>query len=185
MTGRQTSVRQESLDGVRELEQSHRVGHGGAALADPASHLLLRESELLGELVIRRCLLEDAEVLTMEVLHQGLFEREAVLGRSHDRRNALETGELRRTPPSFSGDQLVGLWAGLTHQDRLEHAHRLDRGRESGQRLVVEECTGLERVGLDLDDRQLPELGIALLQPFCGGDEGPEAPTQSASASHR
>jgi hypothetical protein len=185
MTSSDPPISEETLDRVGELQEADRVGHRGAATADPAGHFFLGESELLGELLIGGSLLENTEVLTMEVLDQGLLEGPDVLSRAHNGRNGLETRSLGRPPPAFPGDQFELLGRYFAHENRLEHTDRLDRGRQTSERIIVEEGTRLIGVGFDLSDGELPELGVALLQLFCCGDEGTESPTESALACHR
>ena len=76
--GRPTAaLRQQLLDGGRELEQTQRVGDRRPALADPRGHLLLGQAEVLDQLLVGRRLFEGVEVLAVEVLDQRLLDRAA------------------------------------------------------------------------------------------------------------
>jgi hypothetical protein len=92
---------------------------------------------------------------------------------------------LGRAPTPLASNQFKLLGRNLAHEDRLKHTDRLNGCRQTSERIVVEERAWLIGIGLDLSDRELPELGVALLQSFCCGDEGSESPTESALACHR
>ena len=92
----------ESLYGRRELQDAQTVRDRGPALADPASDVVVREFEVLDELLIRRGLLERIECLALHVLDDRLLEGERVVGHSDDRGDALEPDLARRAPPALA-----------------------------------------------------------------------------------
>ena len=95
--------------------------------------LLVREPEILRELLVCGRFLESREVLSVQVLHQCLFHRSEFVDLAHDDRHGLLLGELRSTPAPFACDQLVTTCRHLAHEQWLQHADFLDRLREIRQ----------------------------------------------------
>jgi hypothetical protein len=138
--------------------------------------------EFLDQLLIGSGLLQDVQVLTMEVLDQRLFEAVDFVRLLHEHGDGLQPGPSSRTPPSLTGDQLVlvGGTLDLSDEDRLEHPELLDRRRQRRHGLLVEVHPGLQRVGPDVADRDLPENR----RPLPGdlrGNQSTEPLTQSAT----
>ena len=182
---RARSLTSRATDG-RQLQQPQGVGHRGPALAHPAGDVVLAEGELLGQLRVGRGLLQRGEVLALEVLDQGLLERGGVGDLADQRRDRGEAGLLGGPPAALAGDQLEVV-ADRAHQDRLEDAELADRRRQRRQGLVLELGAGLVGVGPDRGRSAAPaapSLGRRR-GPRRVRDEGAEALTQPAAASHR
>ena len=186
MTHREPALVHQLLDRRRELEQTERVGDRRAALADLRGDRLVGEPEVLDELLVRGSLLERVEVVAVEVLDQRVLERGGVVGLAHQCRDPVEPDAPRGAPPPLACDQLEAV-LDRSDEHRLEHADLADRVRQSPEGLFVEVRARLEAVRPDHLDRQLLErvrasaVGVDL---DAGGDECPEALTQSAASRH-
>ncbi len=156
MARRQLVLRHEALDGGRQLEEAQRVGHRRARPAHLLGHRLLGELEVLHQLLVGGGFLQRVEVLAVQVLHQGLLQRQHVVHRAHHHRDGRQPGPLGRPPPPLAGDQLVALVPDLSHEDRLQDAQLGDRRGQGGQRLLVEVGARLMWVGGDRPHRHLP-----------------------------
>ena len=119
------------------------------------------EVELLDQLLVRAGLVQRVEVLTVQVLDQRLFQAHGVVGLVNERRYRLKSCSPGGAEATFAGDQLVLFRPDLSHQNRLKNTNRLDRVDESGQTLLTELVTGLERVRADPGERHLAEHGAA------------------------
>ena len=152
---RMRAVLQAALDRRRELEQPQRVGDRRAALADPGRDLVVREREVLDQLLVRGRFLERVQLLALDVLDDGVLEHRGVVGDAHDRRDGLQPDPPRRAPAALARDQLVAAALGRAHENRLQDADLADRVGQRGQRLLVEVLARLLRVRPDLRGRDI------------------------------
>ena len=186
MTHREPALVHQLLDRRWELEQPERVGDRRAALADLRGDRLVGKPEVLDQLLVRRRLLERVEVVAVKVFDQRVLERGGVVGLAHQRRDPVEPHAPGGTPPSLARDQLVAV-LDRPDEHRLEHADLTDRVGQGAEGLLVEVAARLETVRPDRLDGQLLEpvptsaVGVDL---DTGGDECPEALTQSAASRH-
>ena len=116
-------------------------------------------AELLQQLLVGRRLLQRVELDAVDVLQQGVAEHGVVGGVPDDGRHGLQAGRASRPESTLPHDELVGALAVLADDDRLEEAELLDAVGELLERLVVEDLTGLLRVGDDGRHGHLPEFG--------------------------
>ena len=185
MSGRELAVREQTLDRWRQPEQPNRVGDRRSALADTGGHLVVRELEVLDQLLERRRFLERRQVLTMQVLDERLLDRTEVVGGPDDGRDGRQTGTLRRPPAPLTGDQFVLAVADRSDEDRLQHAHLGDRGRQLDQPLLGEVHAGLMGIRRD---RRRGHVGERRAVPgarhVTRGDQRAETLSETATTRH-
>ena len=133
--------------------------------------------------MVCRGLFEGVECFALNVLDDGLLQRERVVGDPDDCRHRLEADSLRRPPPTFAGDELVAVLR-FAHEDRLQHANLANRFGEGVQRLLVEELAGLMRVRADRRRRDFEQAQRGRGTRFRRRDQRAESPTQSAGTRH-
>ena len=121
----------------RELQQADRVRDVRSRHAEPFGERLLLEAELLEELSEGLGELDRVEVLTMDVLDEGLAEGLRVVALPDHRGHGRETGELGGPQTPLAGDQLEAV-PGLAHHDRLEDPYLADRHRQCLEGVVLE-----------------------------------------------
>ena len=83
------------------------------------------EIKLIYKLLIGRRLLQGMEIDPMEVLHDGLFERQAIIYvHLNEDRHEFEFGKHRSSPSSLPRDHLVliDLTLDRSNDDRLKNA---------------------------------------------------------------
>jgi hypothetical protein len=165
----------------------------------------VRAAEVVEQLLVRRGLLQRVQLRTVQVLQQGVAEHDVVAGLPHDRRDHVEAGLGDRPPAALPHDQLVAvlavLAAGAPDHHGLEQPDLAHRVHQLGHRVLVEDLARLAGVGADRPHRQLGEVGPLdrgeperrvdgrrgpLVQAvlgirLVGGDQGPEAASQSTS----
>ena len=138
-----------ALDRRRETQQPDRVGDLRPRAADAVGELLVGGAEVAQELVVGRCLLERVELLTVQVLQQGVAQHDVVGGVADDRRDATEPGLARCPPASLAHDELVPRWPNAADDDRLKQTDLPNRVDQLGHGVVVEDPPRLARVRLD------------------------------------
>ncbi|GIU90254.1 MAG: hypothetical protein KatS3mg010_1353 [Acidimicrobiia bacterium] len=178
----QRAVLHVPLDRRRELEQPEHVGDRRPGLADPLGHLVVREVEVLDQLLVGRRLLQRVQLLALDVLDDGLLQHRGVVGVPDDGGDRLEADPAGGPPATLAGDELEGV-ALLPDEHRLEDAHLPDRLGEGREALLVEVLARLLGVGPDRGDGDLLEPGATVLDGP-RGDEGAEPLTQSAGSRH-
>ena len=136
------------LDRGRQLQEPQRVGDRDAAASDPRRHLLVRETEVLDELLVGGGFLERVEVGAVHVLDQRVLERRRVVGRSDEGGDRLQSGAPRRPPTTLARDQLVAVVRG-SYEHGLEHADFPNGVGQRAELLLTEMLAWLVPVGLD------------------------------------
>ena len=132
-----------------EGQQSDRVRDGGTRTSQACGELLLRDPEVLEELLVRGGLLERVELDAMDVLDQRFLEEVGVLRRSHDGGHGRQAGDHRRAQSTLAGDELVAVRTQRAHDERLEHADVEQARGELVDVLLVEHVARLARVAGD------------------------------------
>ena len=131
----------------------------GPAAADPGGQLVVRAAEVLEQLLVGGRLLERVQLGAVQVLQQRVAEQVVVAGLPHDRRDDGQARLLGGAPAPLTHDQLELPVTGVPDHDRLEQPHLPHRVHELGHRLLVEHLPRLPRVGPDVPDRDLGEVG--------------------------
>ena len=128
---------QEALDLSFQIQEPQEVAHRGARAAHGLGDLLVGHPELLDQFRERRGLFEWAQVLALDVFDERDAERGRVRDVADQGRYSVQTGEPRRAPAPFAGDELVAV-APITqgtHHHGLHHPLRPDRVRQLLQTL--------------------------------------------------
>ena len=87
VSGGEAPVDEHRLDRIGQREQSQRIGDRRAALAEAPRQIFLREAVLIDQARKAGGFFDRIEVLALQVLDDRDFERIAVVGFAHDRRN--------------------------------------------------------------------------------------------------
>ena len=145
-----------ALDRRRQLQQAQRVRDRRPALADAGRDLVVREREVLDQLLIRRGFLERVQLLALDVLDDRVLEHRGVVGDPDDGGKRLQPDPAGRAPAALARDELVAV-VPLAHEHGLEHADLADRLGQRGERLLVEVLARLLRVRPDRRDREVRE----------------------------
>ena len=129
----------------RERTATHRILHVGGEVKEPKGmsdggtrdanlrgDLLLREVELILELMVRDGAVDGIEVLALDVLHERKLELRAVivLPAPDDHRHCREPREFRGAESTFTGDELVRTIDPHCDDERLQDAVRTNGRRE-------------------------------------------------------
>ena len=150
-----------SCTGLASAEQAQQVGHAAARAADGGCRGLVRHAELVDQALDALCFLDRVEVLALDVLDQRHGQRELVAHVAHQHRHRVQPGELRRTPAPLTGDDLELPVLHRANQDRLDHALRLDRVGQIGDRVRIHLRARLIAAGPQAGERQLRSDGPA------------------------
>ena len=142
----------QDLDFRRKIQQSQQVSDMAARLVDELAQFLLGVAIILDEAAIGLRFLDRVQILALDILDQGDFERLLVAELADDGGDFVQPRLLRRAPAPLAGDDLEAM-AVRTDDDRLDDASRLDRLGELGQRFLVEDAARLARMWLDARDR--------------------------------
>jgi hypothetical protein len=171
------------LDRGRQLQESQGVGDRDPAAADTRRHLLVRETEVLDELLVRSGFFERVEVGAVDVLDQCVLERRRVVSGSDQGRDRLQAGATGGAPTALARDQLVAVVRG-THEHGLEHADLPNGVGQSAELLLAEVLARLVPVGPD--GRNWKFLVATGTEAFgrAGWDQGAEPLTQTAFSRH-
>jgi hypothetical protein len=127
----------------RQLEQTQRIGHGGAVLADALGQVLLREAVLVEQSLVRLRFLDWIQVLALQVLDERQCEGLARGGVAHHHRNLLEPGTLGSPPAPLTRNDRVATSIALPDQKRLQKTIPPDRLDELHERRFVEVASRL------------------------------------------
>ena len=166
---------QRLLDGRLEVEQPQRVGYRGSGSADTSGDVVLRQTELVGELAIGVSLLHGVQVGTLYVLDDRDSKLIALGHLANDRRDVVEAGHLRRPDAALARDKLIAV-EDFGDEHRLKNAVDGDAGGERLERTLLDLLAGLVRIAADPGDGNLdrsPSGGAGLR------DQGPESAPES------
>ena len=126
-----------------------------ARTADLARQLLVRGAEVIKKLLVGCGLFERIELLTVQVLDQGVPEEFVVLSLLDDGADLGQPGPLASPPSTLTHDELVPAGPGRTDDHRLQQADLPDRLRELVECLFVEGPPRLPRIRRDRGDLDL------------------------------
>ncbi len=96
----------EILHSLGQVEQAHQVCNMAARFADESGERLLAMAELIDQALIGLRFLNGIEILALDILDQGDFQRLGLAEVADNGRNAMELRLLGRAPASLSGDDL-------------------------------------------------------------------------------
>ena len=99
----------ERLDRIGKTQQPHGICDRGAAASDALRDLLLRETVRFHQVREAHRFFERIEVFALQVLDDRDFERFAIVGVAHERRNRREPRRDGRAPTPFARDQFVAV----------------------------------------------------------------------------
>ena len=170
-------------DLVGQLQQPDQVGDGRAVQAQPPGELFLSSTVTAEILAKGRGLFDGIEVLSLQVFDHRQLEDALVVQVQHPRGNLVELGLDAGPEPPFAGDELVALADG-SHQDWLEHAVLAQRIRQGGNLCRREITARLIRVGIDLIDGDVEQLGAleraGLEPPLLTSQQGFQTASQAS-----
>ena len=152
MTGREISLLDEPLDLLREGQQAHGVGHGGAGLAHPMGGLLLGEAILLDEGPVTGGLFHGVQVLTLEVFDEADLHDLPVVGLDDQGRNFQQARHPGGPPAAFTGDDLVIARGQAPHRQGLQNPVLTDGLGKFCQGFFVKMFSGLVQARFHLGD---------------------------------
>jgi hypothetical protein len=158
MTRTEDTLPDESLDRRRELEEPERVRHRRPRSTDALGDLLVREVEILDQLLVGGSLIERVEILPLHVLDEGALEACKIIDRLDECGDRLESCAASGATAALAGDELELLLVDLSEQHGLNDPDRPDGVDEPGERLLVEVGARLEPVRVDVREGDLPEL---------------------------
>jgi len=107
MPSREQSRREHVLDRLLEFEQAYSVGNSRAIFPGFFSHLLLRQMEIVGQLLKGVRLLDGIEVLALEIFDQRHLERGFFGHVADNDRYAAHLRSLCRSPTALARNQLI------------------------------------------------------------------------------
>ena len=151
------------LDLLHQLEQSKQVGNGRAGPSDRVGGFLVGHLEVIDQAAQRRGLLQRIEVFALDIFDQRHCNGDFIRHVTHDRRDGLDTGDLRGTPASFAGDQFVTIVPGRAHHYRLHHTLRPDRICQLIQLVLVENRSRLKAARSDHLERKITQYITGLV----------------------
>jgi hypothetical protein len=144
----------------------------------------LRIAEFADQFLVAGCLLDGIEIGALHVLDDGVFQRGLVVRLDDHDRHFVQSRLLRRAPAPLAGDDLVGVGAGPTHDDRLNDAALADRVGEKVEIVLAKGLAGVARIGTQESHRHPPLPARALDdRAFVAGvaDQGREAAAEAGS----
>jgi hypothetical protein len=115
--------------------------------------------EIIEQLLVRRGFLQRVELLSVQVLHQGVTEQLVIRCLPDDGRDHIDSGKLAGSPPALAHDELEPAVTCPPHHHRLQQADDLDGRRQFGHRVLVEHLAWLPGVRHDRADRYLVQVG--------------------------
>ena len=176
------------LDLLGEVEQPDQVRDRRAVEAEAAGKFFLGAA-VPGQVVAEGAgLLERVEVLALEVLDHRQLADPLVVEVEDPGGDLVELRLDAGAQPSLAGDELVAV-VDRPDQDRLEHAVLAERVGQGGDLGRVELAAGLERVRVDLIDREVRSGRTAskragLVAPFVAAEQGLQAASESSLVIH-
>ncbi len=109
VSGRQMSFGEHAPRELGKFQKPQRVRDVATALADDASEIALRISELGAELLIAHRLFERIEIGALDVLDHRDLERCSLIRFDQDDGHVVHVGALRRAPAAFSRNDFVSV----------------------------------------------------------------------------
>ena len=163
------------LNSGRQLQQTEGVGDLWTGTCDALGQFFLCRTEIGHELLICGSLFQWIELSAVQVLQKGIPQQITIIGLSDDRGNRCLPRQLGGAEPALAHNEFV-LRLGLlgkvfleppfrlairnrAHNDRLQDANFFDRRSQFGEIILVEDLTGLLRIGNDLINGNLREGG--------------------------
>ena len=135
-----------------EIEQTHGVGHRGAALADFARDVFLLEFEFVGQPRVGLSFFDRIQIGALQVFHQRKLKHFEVGRLTDDDGNFFQSGLTRGAPATFARDELEET-ANLADNERLDDAVLADGIDQLGEQFGSEIGTRLQRAGHDPRER--------------------------------
>ena len=114
------------LDGVGQMEQPKRIGHRRSATTHPYRHLVLCKPEFVHQTMEGRGLLQWIEVISVDVLDNGLLETVPITDIPDQRGYGRQPGPPSRSPATLPSHQFKAV-LGPAHENRLQNTDLLDR----------------------------------------------------------
>ena len=106
-----------------EREQTQRIGHRGAPLADTFRRRFLREIEIAYQTRVAVRLFDRIQSFALQILDEAEGRRGCVARFHHTGGDRFDLEQLIRAPAAFARNQLEFV-AGFAHDDRLEQTFR-------------------------------------------------------------
>ena len=147
---------------LRERQQPQGVCDRRAALPHPFGDLLLSQPVQLHQVAVGARRLERGKILALKVLDQCELGGLTVVDVEHHHRDLAETRHFGGAPAAFAGDDRIEPVVRVPDDHRLYHAVLRDRGRQLGQRRLVEPLARLILSRLDVGDAHHPRRARAL-----------------------
>ena len=160
-------------------EQAQAVGYRAAAFAHGFGDCFVRQGKLVGQPFQAARFFYRVEVFALQVFDQTHRQRGFVADVFHHDGDFRQTGQLRRAPAAFAGDQFVLRQAMFAHDNRLDDALRPDGFGQLVQGFVVHLHARLVAAGADVahgGDGQT----VALPVFYAAGKQGIQPAPQSA-----
>ena len=190
MPHRELPILQPQLYLRRELEETEVIGYRGALLPHACRQLLLRQPVGINQLAECEGNLYRIEILALDILDQRHLHHLVVIHGADvggDRLQLDQSGS-SVAPLAADDDVLTLALAILPDGDRLYQPDVLDRRGKLLERLSIEVCTRLIRIGVNGIERQLGDgggsSGLHLLDiDEVVGEEGVESSSEGGAVS--
>ena len=140
----------------------------------------MREAEFVHQTLQTLSLFNRIEVFTLDIFNQAHRQCRFVADAFNHHRNFGQTRQLAGAPTALAGNQLVLRQAVLAHDNRLNHALRLNRIRQLLQAFVVHLRTRLIAPRLDVAHRHTGQP-VAAAVAHRAGQQRIQAPAAEAA----
>jgi hypothetical protein len=161
VTGGEAALFEELLNWRLEFQEADGVRDGRAVFPGTFRNLLLSQMELIDEALKGVGLLDWVQIFTLEIFHQGHFQREFLGHIAKYDRNTMHAGTLGGAPTAFAGDELIAV-RDSTDYEWLDDTARLNGPRKLVESFFAEARTRLIRTGIY-------EIDINVQEPFTQG----------------
>ena len=176
----QLAQKQHFLHRFGQSQQAQAVRHRAAAAPHRLGHGFMREAEFVHQALQTLGLFNRIEVFALDVFNQTHRQRRFVADAFNHHRNFGQTRQLAGTPTAFAGNQFVLRQAVLAHNNRLNHALRLNRIGQLLQAFVVHLRTRLVAPRLDVAHRHAGQP-VAAAVAHRTGQQRIQAPAAEAA----
>ncbi len=149
MAGRKLRRGEHVPHGLRQIQQAHRIGHGGAVFPHALGDVLLPHAEVLGQTGVGLGLFDGIETLTLEVLDERHLQHVLVGRLADDDGQQLEAELAGGSEAAFPGDEFQ-LVIHPADDQRLDDAVLADGLHELAELVGLELLARLQRTGNDL-----------------------------------